>query len=29
VLGGRGLALAAEHRAEWVRRNGVPQALLI
>ncbi|WP_248501915.1 hypothetical protein [Streptomyces sp. D2-8] len=25
----RGLALAAEHRAEWVRRNGVPQALLI
>ncbi|WND16791.1 aKG-HExxH-type peptide beta-hydroxylase [Streptomyces violaceus] len=25
----RGLALAAEHRAEWVRRNGVPEALLI
>jgi HEXXH motif-containing protein len=25
----RGLALAAEHRAEWVRRNGVPQAQLI
>ena len=25
----RGLALAAAHRREWVRRNGVPQALLI
>ncbi|MFI6370667.1 aKG-HExxH-type peptide beta-hydroxylase [Streptomyces sp. NPDC050546] len=25
----RGLALAAEHRAEWVRRNGVPEAQLI
>jgi HEXXH motif-containing protein len=25
----RGMALAAEHRAEWVRRNGVPQAQLI
>ncbi|QWB21752.1 MULTISPECIES: HEXXH motif-containing putative peptide modification protein [Streptomyces] len=25
----RGQALAAEHRTEWVRRNGVPQALLI
>ncbi|KOV99112.1 hypothetical protein ADK65_19450 [Streptomyces sp. NRRL B-1140] len=25
----RGMALAAEHRAQWVRRNGVPQAQLI
>ncbi|MFJ4974471.1 hypothetical protein ACIP6X_03815 [Streptomyces coeruleorubidus] len=27
--GRRGLALAAEHRVEWVRRNGVPEALPI